>query len=305
VKHAPRPFFFETIRQPDRLGVFTGALKNLDVDLVKIVDHIFVGDTKDGGATMWLRKPNPDGKEVPRFEKRNTGHQYPYEWPPSSSLSGYDAKLESGSVPIRCHCKGIDYVLKHGNYEGKTKEELPWFVDPNTHKLLASFDACDSCRLQSGIDILHWTFTDLANISFAPGSNEIDKTFPTAKQELEAAVHFGDGQIGTLAYYKSSPDVSRFFCKTCSATVFYTVDERPSIADLAVGLLDAPDGARAECFLSWEFGEPFSWVGDTNGGWREGFMQRVQAEAEEWRIARGYPKSGRRIAKEDAEVSKS
>jgi len=70
--------------------------------------------------------------------------------------------------------------------------------------------------------------------------------------------------------------------------------------DVAVGLLDAPDGARAESFLSWGLGGPFSWMEDTKGGWREGFMQRVRAEAEEWRIGRGYPKSWRRLAMEEA-----
>jgi hypothetical protein len=121
------------------LGVFTGALKNHDVDLVKIVDHIFVSDTIDGGATMWLQKPNADGSKVPRFKERSNTEQYPYDWPPTSIFTGYEKQTEDISIPVRCHCKGVNFLLYRGNYEGKVKEELPWFIDPKTHKPLASF----------------------------------------------------------------------------------------------------------------------------------------------------------------------
>ena len=291
------PLFFESA---SGLGIFTGALKNHDADLVKISDHIFVGDTVDGGATMWLRKPNPDGKEVPRYEKRDGAEPYPYDWPANSTLAGYEAKRESETIPFWCHCKGVDFLIHRGNYESKAADELPWFIDPKTKKPLASFDACDSCRLQSGIDIFHWTFVELANIYLAASNGG---TRPTVKntQELKAAVDAGDASIGTLGYYKSSPDVQRYFCKVCSATVFYAADDRPEIVDAAVGLLDAADGARAESFVSWAFGGRSSWVDDTKGGWREGLLKRVEVEADEWRINRDYPKNWRRVEKEAKE----
>jgi hypothetical protein len=296
------PIFFESAKEQQELGVFTGALKNDNIDLMKIVEHIYAGDTIDGGATMWLRKPNADGSEARRFEERSNTEPYPQDWPSPSAFTGYEKKSESTSVPIRCHCRGINLVLHRGNYEGMTDEELPWFVDPKTHKLCAGFDVCDSCRLQSGIDIFHWTFAELANISF-PTLPQDRSTFPKTTQELKAAVDAQNAIIGTLAYYQSSPDVQRYFCKVCSATAFYAVDDRPVTVDVAIGLLDAPDGARAESFLSWGFGGDFTWIDDTKGGWREGFMKRVQREAEAWRIERGYPKSWRRILKEEKELT--
>jgi hypothetical protein len=280
------PLVSESVREQYGFGVFTGALKNHDVDLVKIADHIFVGDTIDGGATMWLRKPNADRSQALRFKERSNSEQYPYDWPPISTLMGYEKITKNKSIPIRCHCKGVDLLLHRANYDGKTKEELPWFIDPKTHMPIANFDVCDSCRLQSGIDIFHWTFSELTNISLSPTSQEGGKVFPKNTAELKAAVDAGDTTIGTLAYYKSSSDVQRYFCKVCSATVFYAVDDRPEIVDVAVGLLDAPDGARAESFLSWASEGKLAWVEDTNGGWREGLMKRVQGEAEEWRIKR-------------------
>ncbi|KAF2672525.1 hypothetical protein BT63DRAFT_422977 [Microthyrium microscopicum] len=293
--------FFEWTKRPGELGVITGVLKNHDVDLVKIMYHMHVEDTIDGGATMWLRKPNVNGDEIPRFKSRSQGEEYPHDWPPSSSLSGYHAKLECGELSIQCHCKGVDLILKPGNYQGKTDEELPWFIDPRNHKPKATFDVCDSCRLQSGVDIFHWTFSELTNIFYSSSSEGAGKAFPVSTAELKAAVDADDPQMGTLAYYKSSPDVQRYFCKNCSAMVFYAVDDRPDIVDVAIGLLNAPDGARAESFLSWTFGDSPSWADDTKGGWREGLWQRVQAEAEQWRNERGYPKSWKSIQQEEKE----
>ena len=190
------------------------------------------------------------------------------------------------SLPLWCHCKGIKLLVHSGDYTGKKREDLPWYIDARTNKYHASFDACDSCRLQFGTDIINWTFVDLANISLADGT-----PFPKTAVELKAAVDEGHPAVGTLTYYKSSPEVERYFCKVCSASALYAWDGRPAAVDVAIGLLEAPEGARAEGFLSWAFGDPLGWVEDTKGGWREGLAKRVQADAEAFRIARDYPKS--------------
>jgi hypothetical protein len=105
------PLYFSNLQQRSHdLGVFTGVLKNHDVDLVKIVDHIFVGDTIDGGATVWLRKPNADGRRVPRFKERSNTEQYSCDWPASSTLTGYEKQTEEKYIPLRCHCKGVDFL---------------------------------------------------------------------------------------------------------------------------------------------------------------------------------------------------
>ena len=283
--------FYESVKHPSELGVFTGSLKNVDVDLVKFTKQIHVEDTGDGGSSFWFRKPNADGQEIPRYRK--SSGEPPCGWSEASSLTGLEEKQRLESIPIWCHCRGIELLLHRGNYAGKERYELPWFIDPRTNKPLASFDVCDSCRMQFGTDIVHWTFAELANISQRDGG-----AFPKAMAELKAAVDAGDSAVGTLAYYQSSPDVQRYFCKVCSTSVFYACEGRPEIVDVAIGLLEAPDGARAEGYLSWSFGDTPSWVDDTRGGWREGLVKRVLADAEEFRIARDYPKSWRRLEKE-------
>jgi hypothetical protein len=51
--------------------------------------------------------------------------------------------------------------------------------------------------------------------------------------------------------YKSSEGVDRTFCGTCGAIVTYRCDDRPSSVDVAVGLLEADSGVRAEEWLEW------------------------------------------------------
>jgi hypothetical protein len=285
--------FYESFKDPtlSKLGVFTGSLKNIDAPLIQLTKHNYVEDTVDGGGSVWLRKPNADDKEISRYLELSK--EIPWDWPQESSLAAIQGKQEQESIPIWCHCKGVKLLLHRGDYASKDREKLPWFIDPRTNKPLASFDACDSCRLQFGIDIVHWTFAELANISKADGG-----AFPKTTAELKAAVDAVDSTIGTLAYYQSSQDVQRYFCKVCSTSVFYACDDRPDTVDVAIGLLEAPDGARAEGFLSWSLGDTPTWVNDTKGGWREGLMKRVQADAEEFRIARDYPKCWKRLERE-------
>ncbi|KAG8422189.1 hypothetical protein J3459_010599 [Metarhizium acridum] len=207
------PMFSELAWDPGNLGVFSGPLKNIEVAPIKLTNHIYVEDTVDGGASVWLRRPNPDGEEIPRYLKRSG--QIPWSWPGVSNLAEPRGEPVQESVGISCHCKGVNLVLHHGDYAGREREELPWYIDPRNNKRLASFDACDSCRLHFGNDIVHWTFTNLADISQANGG-----PFPRTMTELKTAVDAGDAAVGTLACYQSSPDADRYFCRVCAAGRF-------------------------------------------------------------------------------------
>lgn len=296
-----------------RLGVFTGVLDNIDVPgLVQIRNHMFLGDTLDGGASPWLRWPNKD--DVPaRLWKGETGksEELSRDWPPIISLPNAATKAKVSQIPIRCHCKGVDFVLHDGSkdFEGKPPPELPWFIDPVTHKGIGGFDPCDSCRLSSGVDHFYWTFVLPKYITF-PVESSAGKSieFPPIGSDLKPLVSVEDEdrdpRFGTLAFYESSPGIQRYFCSRCSACVFYACSERPEI-DVAVGVLESPDGARAEGLLSWAFGGNMTHRQDQFGGWREDLLLAIEAAGEAWRIERSYPKNWRRAAREAAESKKS
>lgn len=280
------------------LAVFTGLLPNDKRDLIEFVGQGFVGDTLDGGASVWLRHPNADGSEMKRFEKDEQGDnakELPQQWPAPSQLTGYERKKED-AIPIRCKCKGVNFILNRGDYSEVKEEELPWPVDPKTHKKLADLCGCDSCRLQGGVDVFNWTFTEIKLVSFGSTS----KSFPPTSTELGELVDAKDPAVGTLVYYRSSPNVQRFFCSRCSACIFYAVNDRTHILDIAVGVLDASDGARAEGLLSWAYGARVSYREDADGGWREGLFDRAERDGEKYRIERDYPKIWKTIKDEEA-----
>ncbi|KAI0442696.1 Mss4-like protein [Xylaria telfairii] len=299
-------------------GVPTGVLANVDVPgLVDIAHHVFVGDTLDGGASPWLCDSNSDGSR-PRLWRGHRGRseELPppphYQWPATAKAAARLPSEDTG-IPVRCHCGGVDLVLGQpiADFAARERSELPWFVDPVSNKSRASFDACDSCRLWSGSDVYYWTFVLLSHLAFAPSPTSDGQApkkqadFPKSSLELKNAVSADDRdpRWGTLTFYKSSADVQRYFCSRCSACVFYASDDRPEMVDLAIGLFDTGDGARAESLLAWDYGGEIGWKQNVVGGWREGFVERVQTAAERWRIERDYPKSWRRVQLEEGSTS--
>ncbi|KAM0351089.1 hypothetical protein ACHAPU_002871 [Fusarium lateritium] len=290
--------------KPQNLLVFTGTLDNMEVKgLVKFARQIFVGDTIDGGVSPWLRDINHDGTKPRRWKGRaDKSEELSDDW-----SGGKDATVagngQRGDIPLHCRCKGVDLVFRPSNVDFSTMktESIPAYIDPKTHKHLATLDPCNSCRLSCGIDIMSWTFTLLKQIDFPQDSGEL--SFPRNTNELKEAVESScrDSRYGTLAMYQSSPDVQRYFCSRCSASVFYAVDDRPDLVDVAVGLLHAPDGARAESILAWHLGGKMMGVEDYVGGWREEFANAVKETSESWRIKNGYPKTWARVKSENAQ----
>ncbi|KAM5344420.1 hypothetical protein ACJ41O_012956 [Fusarium nematophilum] len=287
--------------QPEVLDVLTGVLQNQESVLVRFTHQKFVGDTVDGGASPWLQRLNVDGGKLQCWKHQaGKSEQLDTDWPPMDDLPKAEDKTGPETYPIRCHCRGVDLVLRRGDAEfaAMQAESLPFFIEPTTHKHLASFDSCNSCRSMFGVDIVNWAFCLLHQLDFAASAGE--SGFPRSTPELKGAVSSPDRDphLGTLAMYESSPDVQRYFCSRCSASVFYAVDDRPDLVDVAVGLLGAPEGARAESLLVWSLGSKVGGEEDVAGGWREGIVQSVRGTAEDWRIRRDYPKTWRRLALE-------
>ncbi|KAK7969471.1 hypothetical protein PG996_002087 [Apiospora saccharicola] len=316
------PMFWEFVGQ-SKISVFTGVLTGHadpdDVkDLVQITDVIFVGDTLDGGAAPWLKRPNGTDGEKARLwaGPANESEELPHDWLPPASLPDASKKSALEQVAIRCRCKGVDLVMQRWSPEleaegGSDSGARSWIIDPDTHKGLGSFDACDSCRLASGVDVFNWTFVLWRQVGFAGETKTTTGTtgghFPVTSTELNVALSAQerDSRFGTLTCYSSSPGTYRYSCSRCSACVFYGSDRKLQFADVALGVLDAPDGARAEDFVSWNFGGDMVWRNDIVGTSREGFVESIESEAEAWRFERGYPKNFYRIKKEEAKPTGS
>ncbi|KAI0163933.1 Mss4-like protein [Xylariaceae sp. FL1272] len=301
------PMFFER-KDPEQrtlaYGALSGILTNADVEsLVQITDHICVGDTIDGGASPWLRNLNTETNQPSSWVgRRGESQKLCSDWPGVNDLPNDATDIPVDEIPIRWACNGVNLVFHKptSEYASKPRSELPWFIDPVTNKSSGGFDVCDSCRLSSGADIFHWTFASFQHLSFS--EKDAKPVFPKSSIELNAAVSAKDRDPlwGTLTSYESSADVRRYFCSKCSACVFYAADERSEMVDIAIGLLESPDGARAEALVSWNFGGTCVWRQDVAGGWRDALVEKVERAADSWRERRAYPKNWRRILKEQA-----
>ncbi|KAL0941376.1 DUF636 domain protein [Colletotrichum truncatum] len=266
--------------------VVTGALQNIP-GLVEYATHIFIGDTIDGGASVWLPE-SEEGKPVQRWrEGRGEGEQLPSNWPGPKALSAEE--LNAGPspdvTPLWCHCKGVQLSLRSAaDLRSVPDEDLGRsFINTKTLKYRGSLECCDSCRMSFGADLLAWTFAPLSHVEFGGHEKPGASQFPRSVSALKDAVTSKekDPRLGTLAVYNSSPDVERYFCSRCSASVFYAVHDRPDMVDIAVGLLDHPDGARAESLLDWRL-DKVGWAQDAAGGWREALADSAKKRQAEW-----------------------
>jgi hypothetical protein len=264
--------------------VATGVLNDVS-NYVFISQHVNVSDTKDGGLSIWITKPN----------------QLPPHVPLAPDLAQPEA-ANPALLPAHCACTTVAFHLTRPNPRSalphspfpdlmipyrtqdaliaNAADEKWWLRGPGGRavgseedlagcKYLAGTCACRSCRLTSGFDVQTWAFVPRANVFLrvpaarAGGSvlgagsggkdgddaSEGDDTvIPldfTVLRQLESA-----GQP-LLKSYESSPGVIREFCPVCGATVFWHDKWRPEVVDVSVGLLDAKEGARAEEWLEW------------------------------------------------------
>lgn len=243
-------YIFYYTPSKDEWEICTGVL-DAKADAFKLIGHIYVGDTNDGGLSTWL--PALDYKHnfaLPRWKtdqdtsEKLTGDQ----WEGRQSIQ---EDLKQNELTGKCHCGGIEFYITRPNEDSKklhspypdllipyhrassdNPHDYKWWLMANDTKYLAGLCACKSCRLTSGYPLQSWAFIPKANIFLPDGS---PLTYGT----------------GSLQQYKSSEGVYREFCKTCGATVFWHCDERPELIDVSAGLLRAPSGVRAEGWLEW------------------------------------------------------
>lgn len=247
--------------QKDYWHVFTGSLEQAD-GIVEFVLNEHIADTIDGGFSDWLMSIK--GRQIERWpHSPGQGQQLPLDWqdPQRPNIE----PSASDKLHCQCKCGGVEFWLARPSERSKNAaSEWPdvivpyhsnqpradgskWWLRDNDTKFLGGVCACNSCRLDSGCEWVEWAFVPTIDISLdAEGRQPYDLPFGA------------EAGWGTLKGYKSSisgensnRDVWRYHCGTCGAMVFFTCDERTNLIDVGVGLLDAPEGARAETWLEW------------------------------------------------------
>lgn len=219
----------------DGKWVISTSLFAKDESVFQIKTHVFTESAPGGGLNDWL--PRIGDREM-RVWNPKDGTAAPVESEPEVGPDGADR------LRAQCHCGGVSFTFPRPTREVLDDPILKRYVSPlDDKKWAACVDACDDCRGVSGSHYIAWTFVPLALCEPRIG--------------LDLA-------IGTNKTFASSPGVLRSFCGVCGATVFYSCDERrPSygqaVVDVAVGLLRAPEGVKADGWLTWRAGRA-SWL---------------------------------------------
>ncbi|KAI5867677.1 hypothetical protein GGS23DRAFT_612805 [Durotheca rogersii] len=225
--------------------------------LLRCVGHANVADTLDGGLARFVRLAGAPAD--PAGGERGPGA------PRDDAL---EARCRCGTLRFRITRPDAASRLPRSNFPDLTlaycaapsaavanpRDEKWWLragagAAPGAAptRYLAGTCSCRSCRVTAGFEIQTWAFVPRSNIlvhaaaAAAAGGGDalapLDFSAPAARLPLRS--------------YESSAGVRREFCPRCGATAFWRDRWRPDLVDVAVGLLAAPEGARAEAWLDW------------------------------------------------------
>ncbi|KAI1141042.1 hypothetical protein F5Y05DRAFT_376162 [Hypoxylon sp. FL0543] len=285
--------------------------------LLRVTGHIDTAGTRDGGLSPFIDVG--DAEEPGGLVKH--GHE-------GASSPHHTASLTKDVLQAHCQCKNVRFYitrpdassrLPHSGFPDlmvpfKTsprevvtnpRNEKWWLCpqgDPNPTKYLAGTCACRSCRLASGFEIQTWGFVPRSNIfflhpsppSFTSSASHTTLSHSASSPSLSGAIplDFATLPPGILQSYESSPGVLREFCPRCGATVFWHDRWRPDLIDVSVGLLDTPEGARAERWLDWWCGR-VSFEEDADNGrvgeaakWARGLVSGLARGLRRWEDGR-------------------
>lgn len=239
----------------------TGTLEAFD-GVLDLKGYEYIHDTLDGGFSDFLPTLNNNTRALDRWAHDvNESSRLPLYWrapdPPKKQPAS------TARLLAHCKCNGVCFYIARPSpqstqasrawpdllipyYTQKEQGNAPldaahetWWLRAAKTKFLAGLCSCDSCRLASGMEITPWAFIPTIDISLdAEGTIPLQSTSNT---------------FGSLQTYNSSQGVTRSFCAVCGAIVFFSESEREktTLVDVAVGLLEAPEGARAESWLEW------------------------------------------------------
>lgn len=228
-----------------------------DPKITKLVAHIFVANTKDGGMSSWL-------PQAPTWSGW-AGDSKTFESPIQQDclLTDTDPEMNPGLLNGHCLCKGVTFSIRRpdsadsvGFTTRLTSEYISNGMQPSTddfsltktkmtnrHKnqTIAKYQA-SNCNIESrgsmfGYEYQQWARVPIANLVFV---NE-DQICPELFED----------RITTLKKHRSSGNIHQYFCKRCGATCFRRDCNSPDLIDVSVGLFDAQEGSRAERWLDW------------------------------------------------------
>ncbi|KAH8589524.1 hypothetical protein B0O99DRAFT_636691 [Bisporella sp. PMI_857] len=160
---------WENGKREGRTYALATGLWDRTEDIIKWTGCKFVGDTLDGGVSIWLNTTfdDPMGHERPlgKWLGNNDETEVPYDLPQMLERKEGKERLEAS-----CHCGGVRFWISrpkeeskrarspfsdlivpyHGGVSSANPGNEAWWLRDNDTKYLAGTCVCRSCRLASG-----------------------------------------------------------------------------------------------------------------------------------------------------------
>lgn len=230
------------------------ALFPHDESVFTIDEHCFT-NLAPGGLHEWLPSIGDRPMKVTNPDDAITGHG-----PKIDMHRSADERLHA-----QCDCGGIALSIPRPTDEVFKDTYVRGFVSPSDKTKWKAFtDACNDCRMITGVHLSAWTYVPLKLIK-----PEIDRTL----------------RHGTMQSYTSSPDAVRTFCQVCGATALYWSKNRHTtdfndVVNISVGLLRAPEGVSADNWLTWRTNE-LGWL-DAGREYAQELYESINKGHQDW-----------------------
>lgn len=197
-------------------GLMTGVIEAPSGQL-KVMAHEHVTDTVDGGMADAIVRYN--GAQIPRWPHGWGSGNLPapngWRW---DSHTQTQARGDTAKT-LSAHCKCGQVKFEFRRHEGE--------------RFLAQLCACNICNQTTGLEVMPWMRVPAERIVDEQGAFRSLSTWKALKT------------------YAATPKWIRYRCATCGAMVAMTSQEATESVSVAMGVLDAPEGARAEDWAKW------------------------------------------------------
>lgn len=198
--------------------------------------HTYPKSAAGGGMADWVTRVA--GDEVLHLspgDQDSPGHCLPEVGPDGEER-----------LRAECCCGGVSFWIPRPS-QGIIKDDyMGMYVSPSDpRKWKAFLDMCRDCGRISGTGVVPWLM--VPRIAIEPAMP-------------------ADLNIGTIRTYKSSEQNTRGFCGVCGSTMLLGTTHRmptarQAILNVAMGVLRAPEGVRAENWVTWRTGR-IAWAED-------------------------------------------
>ncbi|MCJ1336697.1 hypothetical protein MMC09_001975 [Bachmanniomyces sp. S44760] len=281
-------FVYEDSPNEKKAGLYGGTVDRQHFENGDIIlgGHLWTEETgEDGGLATWLKDMPRQGNSINQGDEIGDLVKRASAPNDNDNDNDNDNNNNNDKLHATCHCGGVQFditrpsPLSSGGSGGNPPDlKVPteqWLGKPRPGdpqakpRYVANICVCDSCRLCSGFELQPWCFIPHANIlqSNNNPSKQSDDHLPfNLSKALSDTEIEKNNTHNSLKSYTSSPNATRYFCKTCGATIFYRCASRPELWDVSVGLLEGKSGARVEEWLDWNSGREISGMGDCPNG---------------------------------------